>query len=650
MTRKLKLHSLFLVLFLLVPANTPAMASSQEICENGICTVTFQYSGSSVSWIPPQGAKSLSFEIYGAQGGQSGGQGGRVTGRFTHVPELLIVTVGGAGGNGAGAPGGFNGGGQAGISHGTEGSGGGATDLRTGPLLSERVVVAGGGGGRGASSSSGARGGHGGGLTGASGEHGQGEGGSGGSQTAGGSGGSRNGTGSAGSAGTLGNGGAGGNSSLFGGGGGGGGYYGGGGGGSDTQSCCADAGGGGGGSSYANTSLVTNISNTQGVRLNNGLAILRYEIAPKIEFFAPSTIRTKDSAATFYLDFNMGVTGLSISDFTTSGVNCEIRSISGSLASYEILVDSCGEGVFYLAVSANSVQSGLELGPQEKSFSSALIIDQTAPEIVSFEKHEISDLIQISFSEEVEEMTGPAYRLISEEPGCVIDSKNWVSTSDVEIQLAGCEEADFHFEVLAHSHFDLAGNEGPSQDYYLEISNKVLVEPEPEQIETQPEPEPESDPDSGSESSEAGEAIEDGTNDSDSTANPEEAEVDNEQAPETNGSGNTYFEPSPTFPNLERAPLLIAPAFGLELEILTEEKIGGDLIKPPTEEPTDSEAIEPILDALDRSLESAAQKIWIAEPSESTALGLVVGGLVVVGLLALGAGIILRRRLPIFIS
>ena len=257
-------------------APLPASASSVEECFDDQCTITFRYTGQIESLTFPPNATNIRFEALGAQGGKSGGGGGRVTGEFTQVPEILYITVGGAGGSNAAEPGGFNGGGTAGGSAGVEGSGGGASDIRIGYSLSSRIVVAGGGGGRGSGLGSG--GGAGGGLVAANGKTGQGSGGSGGSQFAGGLGGATYGDGTSGTAGDWGVGGTGGYGPLHGGGGGGGGYYGGGGGGADADSCCTDAGGGGGGSSYTDPSFVTNVVHTLGVRPGAGQITVSYQL------------------------------------------------------------------------------------------------------------------------------------------------------------------------------------------------------------------------------------------------------------------------------------------------------------------------------------------------------------------------------------
>jgi hypothetical protein len=149
-TKKLSaIFALVLTFGLLTPL--PASAKSNEVCENGICTVTFTYTGQTVVWYPPKTAKTISFQVKGAQGGDSGGLGGEVTGELTNTPGKIFVTVGGAGESGNAAPGGFNGGCASGLGYYLEGSGGGASDIRLTHEAATRIVVAGGGGGGGSS-------------------------------------------------------------------------------------------------------------------------------------------------------------------------------------------------------------------------------------------------------------------------------------------------------------------------------------------------------------------------------------------------------------------------------------------------------------------------------------------------------------------
>src|SRR4051794_33184820 len=84
------LRSLFLALALLLAplslAVTPALAASGDcVTASGRTTCTFTYTGAVQTWIVPNGVTSVTFDLYGAQGGdgtfafvglQLGGRGG----------------------------------------------------------------------------------------------------------------------------------------------------------------------------------------------------------------------------------------------------------------------------------------------------------------------------------------------------------------------------------------------------------------------------------------------------------------------------------------------------------------------------------------------------------------------------------------------
>jgi hypothetical protein len=147
---KIKTYLALVISSLLCFSTAPAIADE---CPGGVCEVIFEYTGSAQYFDVPELAGNMSFEIYGASGGR-GGLGGKISGELRSAPEELWVFVGGAGAVRANATGGFNGGGDAGGSRGNEGSGGGASDIRIGEDLEDRIAVAGGAGGGGGYSGS----------------------------------------------------------------------------------------------------------------------------------------------------------------------------------------------------------------------------------------------------------------------------------------------------------------------------------------------------------------------------------------------------------------------------------------------------------------------------------------------------------------
>jgi hypothetical protein len=253
-------------------------------------TVTFSAVGAEQGFTVPANVFSVSATAIGGKGGNgsgaSGGFGAVVSGTIAVTPgEVLYIEVGDNGRSGSSAASAvFNGGGlgtNGSASNGTSGSGGGATDIRTCPRAfncplggagDPRLLVAGGGGGGGAETLTFAGGaGGGGGTSAGSGANGAdspngtgGRGGGGGTLTAGGSGGAagsgNNPAGLSGTDGAAGQGGAGrdsGNTNSPGGGGGGG-YFGGGGGGAgsrDSGGQVAGGGGGGAGSSFLSSQV-----------------------------------------------------------------------------------------------------------------------------------------------------------------------------------------------------------------------------------------------------------------------------------------------------------------------------------------------------------------------------------------------------------
>ncbi len=274
--------------------------------------VTYSYTGGLESFTVPCGVDTITFDVWGAQGGAGsvggngstgggGGLGGYVSAkRAVSQGDIIYIFVGGMG---TAPTGGFNGGANGGSQN--AGGGGGASDIRfNGSTLTDRILVAGGGGGGGrggceTTPAGGGNGGNGGGGYGTNGADsptsgGVAGGGQGGQGVTGGSAGIGCG-GFSGTAGTNGNvngtggiGGAGQSCCCFtygsipGGGGGGGGFVGGagGGGGSAGTSGCSGndkgaGGGGAGGFNHIDTTLIDS-TNMLGVRSGDGLIVLTF--------------------------------------------------------------------------------------------------------------------------------------------------------------------------------------------------------------------------------------------------------------------------------------------------------------------------------------------------------------------------------------
>lgn len=440
----MKIRNIVLASYLLAAPLVPLPASAAAVCENGICTETFEFTGSYQTWQVPSGVSKISFKVYGASGGR-GGAGGEVRGELTSLPSTLYIYVGGQGTEGANAPGGFNGGGATTGNRGNEGSGGGASDIRFGTSLSNRVVVAGGGGGSGGYA--GAPGGMGGSLIAEAGGSGQGGGGGGGTQTSGGSAGYSNG-GSPATSGSFGVGGTGGFSWNAGGGGGGGGWYGGGGGGPDDNSCCSDGGGGGGGSSYARSDITLNVQHQAGVNTGNGRIEISYQIPITLISFTGEQI---DSAqASFELVMSANITGLTTDDFVISQISCQISTLDINGTKAVLSLTGCEHGALQVTLKSGAI------GAAPPSDVTAIIVfDKQAP---TFEWGEVEPEIAtanlaVSFS--ISEV------LLSPE---FLDFGNCIGEIVAgQLLLSDCPEGEHTITLRANQLVDQWGNAGPKE-------------------------------------------------------------------------------------------------------------------------------------------------------------------------------------------
>ena len=448
------------------------------VCVDGTCWVTFDYTGDYSVWTPPAGINSLHFDVYGAQGGRSGGKGGSVSGDFAAIPTSLFVYVGGSGSSANSAPGGFNGGGVSGNGHGDQGSGGGASDLRTSTNLSDRVVVAGGGGGTGGWV--GGAGGPGGLTIAAVGTKGATAttGGGGGTQTTGGAGGLGVTTGN-GTAGSLALGGGGGSGTIAGGGGGGGGFYGGGGGGSDNVSGGSDGAGGGGGSSFATMALTSNVSHQAGVRAGNGQVLIRYTFAPRITYFAPTSGATSTSGgAAFQLTFDQFVSDVDPWDFAFSGTasGCSVSGTAGDGYNFEVQVTGCSSGTMRLSMRPYSV-FGSSFGPAAEVLASSIVTIDSLPAALKLSTPISPSNSQVlNFTLAAEEAlvlpTSNAFQVSGS--GCVISGVTLISSTTAQIAVQNCiSGANVQLTVKRNSIRDLAGNLSPATEL---SSSDVLVD------------------------------------------------------------------------------------------------------------------------------------------------------------------------------
>ena len=428
----------------------PQSVAATPNCIGADCEITFTYSGGQQVWTPPVGIKDVSFGIYGAAGGR-GGAGGMVSGLFSELPDNLYIFVGGAGGMGSGIGGGFNGGGASGGNSATEGSGGGATDIRLDLDLAARIVVAGGGGGGGGEA--GGNGAHGGMEVAAHGGSGQASGGGGGTQSQGGFAGVSNGGFQQATTGQFGTGGSGGFSTFAGGGGGGGGWYGGGGGGADDNTCCSDGGGGGGGSSYANTQYVSQVQHEAGVSWGNGWVTFRYTVVPTIGYF--EMIQVNSERAVFSMEASEDLVGLQQVAFSLIGPGCELSEfeIDGTLAFGA--VTGCETGAVSLTLAAESFGQGV-LGPNQ-AVVATLNFDASAPNFAFATGHFYS-----SQSDQVLEFS-VSDQLQLQDSMFAVSGCEGLQVQGTQLQLSSCSEGVATVTLLQNTLSDNWQNSGPTE-------------------------------------------------------------------------------------------------------------------------------------------------------------------------------------------
>lgn len=315
-------------------------------------TKNFSYTGTQQTYTIPTGYTSFTFQVWGAQGGNStrceGGKGGYSIGTLSAISGIsgIYVYVGGQGNcgpdNGGIAAGGWNGGGSSWRGTDPAAGGGGGSDIRVnGNTLYHRIIVAGGGGGGGENGNL-EHAGYGGGL-----EGGRGTGGyhneDGGSQTAAGLGGAF---------------GCGANTPCDGGGGGGGWYGGGTNRGTQTiptSNNNDDAGGGSGGSGYVYTSSTAS-NYPSGCQLNSSLYLTSAQtIAGDTSFPAVGNGNETGHSGNGYARITTTYypTG-------TAGVIVVSCYEPGSLPT---CIPLCGTNVIYCSTSGNDTNIGTSTQP-----------------------------------------------------------------------------------------------------------------------------------------------------------------------------------------------------------------------------------------------------------------------------------------------
>jgi hypothetical protein len=169
------------------------------------------------------------------------------------------------------------------------------------------------------------------------------------------------------------------------------------------------------------------------------------------------------SLQNFVVTFSEPVHGLASSDFEVLGAGCELASVSGSQASYNIQVSNCTDATqLHLNLSPNSVNDFAgNLGPVELVSSSAVLIDLLAPNatiaVPSSPSNQAAVTVEIQFSEQIVGLTESDIQIAG--AGCLIDAMI-AEGNLVFVTVSNCTDS-LQVKLLAGSVTDLAQNSGP---------------------------------------------------------------------------------------------------------------------------------------------------------------------------------------------
>ncbi|MEY4061186.1 MAG: hypothetical protein RIQ31_848 [Actinomycetota bacterium] len=169
------------------------------------------------------------------------------------------------------------------------------------------------------------------------------------------------------------------------------------------------------------------------------------------------------SLQNFVVTFSEPVTGLASSDFEVLGAGCQLASVSGSQASYNIQVSNCTDAAqLHLNLAPNSVNDVAgNLGPAELVSSSAVLIDLLAPNatitVPNSPSNQAAVTVEIQFSEQIVGLAESDLQIAG--AGCLIDAM--VAEGNlVFVTISNCTDS-LQINLLAGSVTDVAQNSGP---------------------------------------------------------------------------------------------------------------------------------------------------------------------------------------------
>jgi hypothetical protein len=173
---------------------------------------------------------------------------------------------------------------------------------------------------------------------------------------------------------------------------------------------------------------------------------------------------TNSTSISYNLVFNESVTGLTNTDFATTGstATCTTISVSGSGTSYLVTASGCSTGTYKLILLANTI-TGTVNGPSADSTSTDVVIERTAPTVTVSSPTSPNNALTfdytLTFSESVTGLTASDFSISGS--SCVISSVSG-SANQYTVRVQSCADAASAFLVMQpNSVSDAALNLGP---------------------------------------------------------------------------------------------------------------------------------------------------------------------------------------------
>jgi hypothetical protein len=165
------------------------------------------------------------------------------------------------------------------------------------------------------------------------------------------------------------------------------------------------------------------------------------------------------------LIFNESVTGLSNTDFVTTGSTstCGAIAVTGSGSSYMVTATGCGDGTLKMKLLANSI-TGTVGGPTADALAADVLIDRTVPTVIVSTPATPSSLLTLEygflFSESVTGLAANDFTVTG--ASCEVSAVSG-SVLRYTVQVTRCADGvNTSITLSANSVSDVAGNLGPA--------------------------------------------------------------------------------------------------------------------------------------------------------------------------------------------